>query len=141
MPETFVVTEAMLRHIATKAMGLDPDMEVQYTGSLPDKARRRRGNWTLRGVFLTVFDDDGVGECFSFWSPATGVAACDLLMWLVRERDWVVFDMWGARDRAHCAVQVRDVSAGGDEVSAAGDTLCEAILRAILAATGWEEAP
>ena len=134
MPETFVVTAAMLRHIATKAMGLENEhRQANVAASINSLYVCINGEWAISAT-----DSSLVVPGFRFdFHDEPDTAACDLLMWLVRERGWrVIVSPYTLG--AVCTVECRGYdgyihASGGD-----GDTLCEAVLRAILAASGWE---
>ena len=137
MPETFVVTAAMLRHIATKAMGLENEhRQANVAATINSLYVCINGEWAISATDRSLVVH---GFWFDF-NDDPDIAAWDLLGWLVRERGWVplMIRAAGADYQAVCKVENTDGTlVGGTRAT----TLCEAVLRAILAASGWEEAP
>jgi len=133
---SFVVTRDMLHYIAIKVMELQIDDELPCDSCPPGKPEV--GTWVLGNAFLRVYGTDCIPEQFSFWDTGTDTAACHLLMWLVRNKGWII-DSLGCGDYGcYCSVVPGEYS---DEAASAlcVPTLYEAILRTILAASGWKE--
>ena len=129
---SFEVTREMLERIARVAMGLR-DCSHGHRPAV--------GEFFVRDDGIGGFGDCAVLVChdeqFAFGNKSHK-AACDLLMWCVRDRGWAVHDLWADTGEAACVVQ----SHGGRPRTPGYicSTLCEAIIRAILAVCDQVEA-
>lgn len=128
----FCVTEAMIRHIAIHAMGLVEADERDHLHEV-----KELDEWHIAPDATLTFgvDEDYEVETLAF-RTSPDASAWSLLGWLVRDRGWRVARALrtdGFARASVCAVWHEGPFRGE------GDTLCEAIIRAILAASGWVE--